>query len=31
MYSAFERLFRPALRGEGLPFQRVGGERAGFT
>jgi hypothetical protein len=31
VYSYFERLFRPALRGDGLPFQWVGGERAGFA
>jgi hypothetical protein len=27
----FERLLRSALRGDGLPFRRVGGERAGFA
>jgi hypothetical protein len=31
VYSYFERLFRPALRGDGLPFQRVGGECASFA
>lgn len=31
VYAAFERLSRPALRGGGLPFQRVGGECAGFA
>jgi hypothetical protein len=31
VYSAFERFFRPALRGDGLPFQRHGGECAGFA
>ena len=31
VYSYFERLLRPALRGHGLPFQRVGGECAGFA
>jgi len=31
VYSDFERLFRPALRGHGLPVQRVGGECAGFA
>ena len=27
----FDRLFRPALRGHGLPFRRVGGECASFA
>ena len=31
VYSDFEWLFRPALRGHGLSFQRVGGECAGFA
>jgi hypothetical protein len=31
VYSAFERLFRAALWGEDLPFQRVGGACAGFA
>ena len=31
VYLYFEQLFRPALRGDGLPFQRVGGECAGFA
>jgi hypothetical protein len=31
VYSAFERLLRPALLGHGLPIQRVGGECAGFA
>ena len=31
VYSYFERRFRSALRGHGLPFQRVGGECAGFA
>jgi len=31
VYSDFERLFRPALRGHGLPFRRVGGECAVFA
>jgi hypothetical protein len=31
VYRYFERLFRPALRGHGLLFQRVGGECAGHS
>jgi len=31
VYSALERLFRSAVRGHGLPFQRLGGECTGFA
>jgi hypothetical protein len=31
VYPYYERLFGPALRGYGLPFQRVGDECAGFA
>ena len=31
LYSALERFFGSALWGRGLPFQRVGGECAGFA
>ncbi len=31
VYADFKRLFRPALRGYGLPVKRVGGECAGFA
>lgn len=30
IYPYFERLFRPAVRGGGLPVRRVGGECARF-
>jgi hypothetical protein len=30
-YVYFERLFRPAVRGRGLPIRWIGGECAGFA